>query len=70
MPKVKCRCTSEYCAHSTHICGKPVSVTLRLKVAFGYGQFTEAVETGICEDCYDKAKEVIPWAFPKENNSK
>jgi hypothetical protein len=31
MPKVKCRCTSEYCGHSPNICGKPVSVTLRLK---------------------------------------
>ena len=69
MPKVKCRCTSEYCGHSPNICGKSVSVTLRLKVAIGPGQFTEAMETGVREDCYDKAKEVIPWALARKKNS-
>ena len=70
MPKVKCRCTSEHCRHSANICGRPVSVTLRLKVAIGPGQFSETVETGVYEDCYDKAKDAIPWAFPKKDNSK
>jgi hypothetical protein len=65
MPKVKCKCTSEHCGHSPNICGKPVSVTIRLKVAVGPSQFTEAVETGVCGQCYDKAKGVIPWAFAK-----
>ena len=40
-------------------------MTIRLKVAVGPSQFTEAVETGVCGQCYDKAKGVIPWAFAK-----
>jgi hypothetical protein len=67
MPKVKCGCTSEHCRHSPNICRKTVYVTIRLKVAVGPSQFTEAVETGVCEQCYDRARRVIPWAFPKEN---
>ena len=60
MPEVKWRSTSECCGHSRHICGKPVSVTIGLKVAVGPSQFTEAMETVVCGDCYKKAKEVIP----------
>lgn len=64
MPELKCGCTAVYCGHSGGICGKPVSVTLKMAVMVGTATFNEVKETGICEDCYAKAQETMPWVFP------
>jgi hypothetical protein len=48
------------------VCGKPVSVKVQTSVAIGPSTFTKFKEAGICEDCYAKGKEAIPWAFSSE----
>jgi hypothetical protein len=66
MAEVKCGCRAEHCEHPGGICGKPVSVTLKMSAMVGKAIFSEVKETGICEDCYAKAQEAIPWVFPKK----
>jgi|GEM_PF-2245255 hypothetical protein len=70
MSEVKCICTAEYCGHSEGICGKPVSVILKMQVMLGPSEFSKPVETGICEACYATGQKVIPWAFPKTTKPK
>lgn len=65
MVELECICSAPYCAHEEMRCGKPVAVRLRVAVSLGPAQFAEPVEVGICEECYAKGQEVIPWAFPQ-----
>jgi hypothetical protein len=67
LPTVEeCSCTAWYCDHAQIKCGNPVSVRITTIVSLGPDEVTEPIEIGICEDCYAKAQQIIPWAFPRK----
>ena len=67
MEEPACVCSAWYCEHPDGVCGKPISVKVQTSVAIGPSTFTKLKEVGICEVCYAKYKEAIPWVFSSES---
>jgi hypothetical protein len=60
---VSCSCTADFCRHEKQICGKPTRALLRASFCLDNEKFSPEVEMGICEDCWEKAREQYPHLF-------
>jgi hypothetical protein len=57
MADVPCRCTDEDCGHPDgERCGRPITVKLKASMMVGAAEFTRELETGICEECWERVR--------------
>ncbi len=66
---VPCMCTSAFCGHELgEPCGNSAKVAIKRSFALDEAmtEFTPEAEVGICEECWARVTQQLPWLFGVE----